>query len=437
MGSEQAPGHFPRISRYAATFTLTVTGCVLLFAVLRIHTGRSALPASASGQVVRAASARGGLRQRPQPTGYVLAMAVGPATSTPVVRVLSPLSATVEARSVSATPLVIESEERLALGGPLAPSTPIRAAEALTATPAVATGEAALALELLQTPTMETPVAPTPTPTPKAEVIVYKVEPGDNLWLIAQRFHLSQDTVVWANPELERDPDQLSVGQELYILPVDGVWHTVKAGETLAGIAKRYQVEAQQIAAYAPNGISDARVLQVGQKLIIPGGIKPPEPRPTAAPAQAKAAPAQNPPGNGQRLFIPAGAPDPPVEAPAQPGRFIWPVQGLLTQGYGKWHGAIDIANKQGTPIVAADGGSVSFAAVSGGLGNTIQIDHGDGFATTYAHLHTIGVQVGQKVNKGDQIATMGTTGHSTGPHLHLIITYKGGIVDPMLYLGK
>ncbi|MDI7275029.1 MAG: LysM peptidoglycan-binding domain-containing protein, partial [Anaerolineae bacterium] len=101
-------------------------------------------------------------------------------------------------------------------------------------------------------------VLPSPTAAPpRTEVIVYLVQPGDNLWLIAQRFGLSQDTLVWANPGLERHPDELRIGQELNVPPVDGVLHTVMAGETLAAIARRYGVEAEQIMAYAPNGITD------------------------------------------------------------------------------------------------------------------------------------------------------------------------------------
>ena len=276
---------------------------------------------------------------------------------------------------------------------------------------------------------------PTPTPAPRTEVLTYQVQPGDNLFVIAQRFKLSQDTIVWANPEVESDPDYLQIGQELKIPPTDGVLHTVKAGDTLAAIAARYKVDPAAILAYAPNHLSDPSALSAGQQLMVPGGIRPAPPRPTPAPVAAgSAAPASI---SGGVLMIPAGAPDVPVAAPAQPGRFIWPTHGVITQYYGRWHGAIDIANNQGTPIVAADAGTVTFAGWSGGLGNAIQIDHGDGFATTYAHLYSIGVQVGQKVEKGAQIGLMGTTGHSTGPHLHLIFTYKGGIINPLDYLPQ
>lgn len=286
--------------------------------------------------------------------------------------------------------------------------------------------------EVLPTATLEpTPtLAPSPSPTtPPPEVVVYQVQPGDNLWIISQRFGLEQDTVVWANAELERNPDQLQIGQEIYILPTDGVWHTVSKGETLASIAQRYKVDAQTILNYPGNDITDPATIKIDQKLIIPGGVKPAPTGAAAGPAKASIAP------GGARLMIPAGAPAVPVEAPAMPGRFLWPASGVITQGYHKYHGAIDIANNQGTPLIAPDGGTVTFAAWSGGLGNAVQIDHGDGFATTYGHLHTIQVQVGQRVERGQQIGLMGTTGHSTGPHLHFIVTYNGGILNPMNYL--
>jgi murein DD-endopeptidase MepM/ murein hydrolase activator NlpD len=318
-----------------------------------------------------------------------------------------------------------------AASAPSPSATPVRLAASASARgvrPGVVGLQAIAASPLTARSTAPTPTPlPTPTPTvppPRTEVITYSVQPGDNLWIIAQHFDLEQDTIVWANADLERNPDLLQIGQEIRIPPVDGVLHTVAAGESLEAIASRYKVEPAQILAYAPNGIDDASALQPGQELIVPGGVRPPPPRPTPAPV-----------AQGEVLAIPAGAPAVPVEAPAQPGRFIWPAQGIITQWYGPWHGAIDIANSQGTPLLAADAGTVTFAGWSGGLGNTVQIDHQDGFATTYAHLYSIDVEVGQQVEQGQQIGLMGTTGRSTGPHLHLILTYQGGIVNPMDYL--
>ncbi len=388
MHGKQAPR--PPGGRRAAAVALAGAGLVLIY--LALAASRTSVPSivPVNRDARTVASARGStLGERARGAGYEVARVVWPATPQPTL---------VRMRAVS---IPQPTEE--------------------------ATAAAA------EIPTMAEPPTPTAIP-PRTEVITYQVQPGDNLWLIAQRFNLDQDTLAWANPEVEANPDQLRIGQELAIPPVDGVLHTVKAGETLAGIAQRYQVDVQQILAYEPNGIADAASLKVGQRLMVPGGVKPPPPRPTAAP-KAAAQPAAT--SSGARLMIPAGAPAVPVDAPAQPGRFIWPTQGIITQGYGKWHGAIDIANRLGTPVVAADAGTVTFAGWSGGLGNAIQIDHGDGFATTYAHLDSISVQVGQVVAKGDEIGRMGTTGHSTGPHLHLILTYQGGIINPLDYLPE
>lgn len=404
MGAWRAPQLLTRLHRVLATaLPIAAGGALILFGLRRPTAPNSAPPPAIQRQEGRIPSARGSLRAHSWLAGYEQMVRVGLATPVPTAVNLGLPAALLD-------PSVPVQEEAVRLAASAEPPLPI----------------------------------PSPTPA-RAGITVYQVQAGDNLWVIAQRFHLSQDTVVWANPGLEQHPDQLSIGQELQILPIDGVLHTVKAGETLSGIAGRYHVDMKDIINYAPNGISDPGSLTIGQKLIIPGGTRPSEPTPV--PTTLPKAPAQPAPSvpvglgvagaptiNGM-LAIPAGAPGTPVAAPAQPGRFVWPARGTITQYYGKWHGAIDIANKPGTPIIAADAGIVAFAAPSGGLGNAIYIDHGDGFATAYAHLATIAVQPGQKVEKGQQIGTMGSTGRSTGPHLHLIFTYQGGIIDPLQYL--
>ncbi len=288
------------------------------------------------------------------------------------------------------------------------------------------------------TPTLEitvtetaTPVPPTPTPA-RPEVKVYAVQEGDNLFVIAERFGISQDTLVWSNPSLGEHPDLLSIGQQIDIMPVDGVLHKVKKGDTLAAIAKRYSVDVARITEY--NGITDPSTIQIDQKLIVPGGVKPPDPKPVAKAAGQSGGEVGIAGASKGRLMIPAGAGG-ESGAPAQAGRFAWPTRGTISQGYGKYHGAIDIANRRGTPVVAGDAGTVTFAGVSGGLGYAVQVDHGDGFSTTYCHLDSISVQPGQQVAKGEGIGQMGSTGNSTGPHLHFIVLFKGTVINPMQYL--
>ncbi len=153
----------------------------------------------------------------------------------------------------------------------------------------------------------------------------------------------------------------------------------------------------------------------------MPNGTKPlppPKPKPAAAPA----------PG-----LQTAGA---PANAPKGSGRFIWPTSGAITQYYGRYHLALDISQWIGAPIKAAESGYVSVAGWSNvGYGWHIIVDHGNGWTTLYAHLSKINVKAGQAVNKGDLIGAAGTSGNSTGPHLHFEIRYNGVGQNPFNYL--
>lgn len=144
---------------------------------------------------------------------------------------------------------------------------------------------------------------------------------------------------------------------------------------------------------------------------------------------------------NGAEL-PPLSAPD--TYLPNSPVQgYIWPAQGQLSSGYGwRWgrmHNGIDIAGPIGTRIVAAAAGVVTYAAWDeGGYGNLVEIQHPDGSITRYAHNDRIWVRAGQRVQQGQQISEMGSTGYSTGPHLHFELRVAGqGAVDPMAYLGN
>ncbi|MFN8512616.1 MAG: peptidoglycan DD-metalloendopeptidase family protein [Chloroflexia bacterium] len=169
---------------------------------------------------------------------------------------------------------------------------------------------------------------------------------------------------------------------------------------------------------------------------------------PAAAPAAEQ--PAEHPTAPASTAPAAPAAPAPQPVAQAAPaasatGSFIWPAQGSLTQGFGGnvafygpgGHNGIDIANKIGTPIVAADGGVVTYAGWKGGLGNAVVIDHGNGFVTEYGHASAIHVSVGQRVSRGQLILSMGSTGNSTGPHCHFSVILNGVYRDPMRYLPK
>jgi len=131
-----------------------------------------------------------------------------------------------------------------------------------------------------------------------------------------------------------------------------------------------------------------------------------------------------------------------PVQAPTRTpsaSGFIWPVHGIVTSGYGwRWgrlHAGIDIAVGSGTPVVAAAGGTVVIAGWLGGYGNLVVVDHGNGTATAYGHNSAVTVGTGQFVAQGQLIAYSGSTGHSTGPHVHFEVRLGGVPVDPMGYL--
>ena len=114
-------------------------------------------------------------------------------------------------------------------------------------------------------------------------------------------------------------------------------------------------------------------------------------------------------------------------------GEFMWPTEGRITQRSWHCHHAVDVANSEGTPIYAADSGSVVVAGwKEGGYGYTVVINHGNGFHTLYAHLSVISVSVGESVAKGQQVGLMGNTGHSTGSHLHFEIREGSQLCDPL-----
>jgi len=246
----------------------------------------------------------------------------------------------------------------------------------------------------------------------RTEVIVYTVAQGDTLYDIAQRFDVSGDTIMWANG-MQDNPDLLVIGQELTILPVSGVYHTVAENDTLASVAARYQVNAAAIVDYEGNDLEEPYDLQIGQKLMVPGGKKPYVQR---------------------RVFAYTGPV--PEDATKGSGVFGWPTSGHITQKFWNSHRAIDIGAAPGTPITAADSGYVAFAGWSDvGYGRMAIIDHGNGFQTLYAHMQVYFVEEGQSVGKGELIGHMGSTGNSTGPHLHFEVIHKGVRRNPRIYL--
>jgi len=245
------------------------------------------------------------------------------------------------------------------------------------------------------------------------EVVDYTVQPGDTLQSVADANNISLNTLLWANNLTSSST--LKVGQSLTILPVDGVLHVVKSGDTVSGIAQTYKAQSDDIISY--NDLANQDDIYIGDILIVPGGAMP-----------------RKPVINNQ--------------IPLADNFFIFPVQGRITQGL-HYYNAVDIANKCGTPIYAAAAGvvqrTVSNGGWNGGMGNHITILHGNGTVTYYGHLMTLLVKPGDKVYTGQNIAVMGGqpgtagAGNSTGCHLHfevigarnpLAVYYKGSTIS-------
>lgn len=205
----------------------------------------------------------------------------------------------------------------------------------------------------------------------------------------------------------------------------------VHLGDTLVKIAQRYGMSLAELLRLNP-GLETARLV-VGSQIRLAQSSVIPMPPPVLG---------VNPVGSGG--FSWPQTPDFGREQPSTPATtagFIWPTEGVFTSGYGwRWgrmHKGIDVANNVGTPIRAVQDGTVSFAGWDdGGYGYLVKIIHGDGTTTIYAHNSRILVQQGQLVTQGQTISLMGSTGRSTGPHLHFEVRPAGGsAVNPLQFL--
>lgn len=254
------------------------------------------------------------------------------------------------------------------------------------------------------------------TEKPRDKVLIYTVEKGDTVSTIAKKFGISTDTVRWNN---NMSDDDLVVGDELKIPPVTGIVYKVSKGESIYTIAKKYSTEPQKIVDFPFNDFANPETFSLvdGQMLVVPDGV-PPSEQPTYRPT----------------VYIAQG----PVTQVAS-GGFTWPLHGLVTQFASWYHMALDIAAPVGTPLVAAQNGTVtkvSTGSWDGGYGNNVTIDNGAGFQSHYAHLSSVSVGVGQQVVAGSTvIGRVGITGRTTGAHVHFEILRSGALVNPLSYL--
>lgn len=241
----------------------------------------------------------------------------------------------------------------------------------------------------------------------------YKVEDGDTVASISKKFGVDPETIRWQN---NLTGDKIKVGQVLQILPVSGIAHKVNKGDTVHSIAKKYDSSSQAIVDFPFNTFSNDETfeLAIGQIVIVPDGVKP---------AEVVTSP------RIRQLTPDAGS----VVAS---GSFVWPTNGTISQGYAWYHPAIDVANRAAPNVLAADSGRVTYAGcLAYGYGCHVKIDHGNGFTTLYAHFSQLYVSVGQSVVRGSAIGKMGSTGRSTGTHLHFEVAKNGTKLNPLTVL--
>jgi LysM repeat protein len=265
----------------------------------------------------------------------------------------------------------------------------------------------------------------------------YTIQAGDSVSSIAQSFGVDPNYILWNNPGVRDDPDMLLVGANLLIPSVNGLVYTVTLGDTLSDVAAFYQIDVQSITAFEPNKLSSPDDVIEGMVLVLPGAVPPPPPPPPPPPAAAPPAPPVVAP---QPAYQPAAVSEPdPEPAPARASSgYIWPFYSSISQYFSSYHHGIDIDGfgRYGATISAAASGTVVLAASQDyGYGNHVIIQHADGSRTLYGHLSEIWVGQGQYVSQGQGIGALGSTGYSTGPHLHFEVQIGGVSVDPLAYL--
>lgn len=250
----------------------------------------------------------------------------------------------------------------------------------------------------------------------RTSVREYIVEEGDTIGAIAVRFNVSVNTILWSN-NLSFN-SYIRPGQKLIIPPTTGVIHKIARGDTLSAIAKKYEADVNKIKEF--NNIENDGALVIGEMIMVPGGRIIYTARPKSFATAPVSAPAFTTP------IVPSD------------GKMYWPSScQRITQYFRSWiHTGIDIACGGGNPIRAAESGVVSRVQYANyGYGYNITINHGGGKQTLYAHLSRILVENGQQISKGQVIGLEGSTGRSTGPHLHFEVIINGLKVNPLNYL--
>ena len=261
---------------------------------------------------------------------------------------------------------------------------------------------------------------------PRYDSVVYRVSRGDAMLSIADTYKIDTDSILFANPDLGDNPHSLKPGMELTIPPVDGIYYKWKDGDTFESVAAKFDAKADDIINFSGNNIDLTNPkVKPGTEVMVPGGTR--ELRNWAADLQTEGRGANTGTGGANASNVCGGGP--------VASGFGWPAASHNISGYGYMpsHLGLDIQANEGDPIYSAGAGIVTMAQ-SGwnyGYGNVVQIDHGNGYVTVYAHLSVISVGRCTPVGQGTMIGAAGSTGNAFGAHLHFEVRIGGANVNP------
>ncbi len=288
------------------------------------------------------------------------------------------------------------------------------------------------------------PVAYTTIPDrTRNRVSTYTVQAGDTLFAIAENFGVEPNTLLWANSDsLHNNVHMLQPGIDLFIMPVDGVYHTADGVRTIQWIADNYGVDPETILNSEYNDLEDYTAADIppwGMRIVIPGGIS--DAVDWTPPVQEVV---DSSTGAVSYAFMPGMGGSCASGIVGSGGSGVWappisPGSYAFTQGYYFGHSGIDLAAPVGTPVIAADSGVVVFSGwvdASWGYGILVVLDHGNGWTSYYAHLSSAGAGCGQVVSRGEYVGAVGSTGNSSGPHLHFEMRWGHEPDNPAAYVG-
>ncbi len=272
---------------------------------------------------------------------------------------------------------------------------------------------------------------------PSQNIVTYTVQTGDTLFTIADIFKIKPETLLWGNYDtLQDNPHFLKPGQVLTVLPVNGTYYQWTEGDTIEKVAAYFNTTPDDILSFTANNIDLTKLsekdsgIQPGTWIIVPNGKR--AIKDWGPPAITRSNPAS-------ARYYGAGSCGSVYEGAVGTGSFVWPTTDHTISGnqYNpNVHPAIDIGGQLGNPVYAADTGVVVYSGWSDfGYGYLLVIDHGNGWQSAYAHLNSVGASCGQSVIRGGLVATLGSTGNSTGPHLHFELIFNGVKVNPLEYV--